>query len=322
MVGSACLGEVRSHPYQRELRWHLQVGRERAKNQLIARDEIGIVARSDLAQALDAITLEFQPDLVVYTHTWPHEAVPAEILARLKQRHGFKLFSVIFDYDEDNAPSMNFDRELISASDLVSIADSSWRATRIRNREGPYADFTNVDVVRFMPLVADPAIFKPSPVKTSDVTLAGSSEGYRLSVYTELLAAGFAVNRVGGLMPNDSYLSHHDYARALAESRIVVNTQTNGERVQLKGRTSQVLSCGSLLLEQWNRETERFLEPLGLKSIMWKSIDELTDMIRYWLDRLEERELFAASARERYIAAHNPRSWTETILEELALFRS
>lgn len=322
MVNSGLLGEVRSHPYQREVRWAIQKANQRAQAQPMACVEIEAIAQNELGLALDAVIGEFRPDLVVYALTWPHENVPSRILQALKDRHHFKLFSVIWDYDEANQALMSYDRSIIAVSDLVAIADSWGRADRIRRQEGPYSDFTNVQAVRFMPMVADPALFQPSSDKRHDVTVAGSSEGQRVEIYEKLLAAGIKVNRVGGLMPDDVYLSHAEYARALAQSRIVVNTQTRGERVQLKGRVSQVLASGALLMEQWSPESERFLGGLGLSALMWRSVDELASMIRDWLERPAECEAFASDARARFVGLHNPVSWTASVLEDIGLSRA
>jgi hypothetical protein len=319
MVNSGLLGEVRSHPYQREVRWAIHKANQRAQAQPMTPVEIETIAQNGLALALDAVIGEFRPDLVVYALTWPQESVPGRILQALKDTHQFKLFSVIWDYDEANQTLMNCDKSIIAVSDLVAVADSWARADRIRRREGLYADFTNVEAVRFMPMVADPAMFHPSPIKRFDVTVAGSSEGQRVEIYEKLVAVGIRVNRVGGLMPDDIYLPHAEYARALAESRIVVNTQTRGERIQLKGRVSQVLASGALLMEQWSPESERFLGNLGLSALMWRNVDELVSMIRGWLERPAECDAFATDARARFISAHNPQSWTASILEDIGL---
>jgi tetratricopeptide (TPR) repeat protein len=317
MVNSGGLGEVRSHPYQRELRWLRKKAEERASNQSLP--EIDAAICEDLTLVLDAVVREFNPALVVYALTWPMEAIPPRVLKALKEMYRFKLFSVIWDYDESNERLMNYDKDVIAVSDLVAVADSFWRADRIRRREGLYANFTNVEAVRFMPMVADPVVFQPSPNKRHDVTIAGSSEGYRIEVYERLVAAGIRVNRVGGLMPTDAYLSHSEYARALAESRIVVNTQSRQERVQLKGRVGQVLAAGSLLMEQWSPESERFLESLGLGDLMWRTVDELILRIRDWLKRPSDCDARAAQARKHYIGANTPQAWTALVLDTLEL---
>jgi hypothetical protein len=340
MLHSGLLGEVRTHPYQRDIRWLRQrtrrnrieaITRQRAWRLFLSTlrrpdstgsgdpEDIDQEVTAGLAASLGAVIDEFRPDLVVYAQTWHTESLPRAVLEPLKDRFGFKLFSVIWDYDDNNPLLIQSDGEVIAMSDLVAIADSSLRTDRIRRRDPPYAAFTNVEAVRFMPMAADPAIFRPSPHRRHDVTIAGSSEGQRIAVYYALSRAGLNVNRAGGLMPGDAYLSHPDYARALAESRIVVNTQTRGERVQLKGRVAQTLASGALLLEQFSVESARFLATLDLSQLLWHGTEDLIEKIHYWLAHEAEREALAALSRERYLQAHGPRRWTATVLSELGL---
>ena len=149
------------------------------------------------------------------------------------------------------------------------------------------------------------------------MTLPGSSEGQRNHISDALRNAGVEFHRGGGLVPGDSFLSTEDYAQLLAESKIVINTQTVPERVQLKGRVAQVLSCGSFLLEQRNSESERFLE--GYDVDMWSDVDELIAKINWWLAHPGEREYAASVNHLHYIREHNPLAYTQRILDELGL---
>lgn len=309
MVASGLLGEIRSYPYQRDIRWF----RYWVWQQTNGSSDTWRIAHESLRDNLRQVLDEFRPDMVFYSRSWPEEAIGADLLSELKHAYRFKLVSVLYDYDEDNAPFMEDDRRTIEVSDLVAGCDSVLRVERIRNRRGPYAGWQNVEAVRYLPPVPDPAIFKPSPVRRHDVTVSGSLEGYRREVYAALVQAGLNVHRSGGMMPGESFLSPADYAREIAESRIVVNSQTNPARVQLKGRVLQTLSCGSLLLEQNSLEAVRFLGPIG--GVLWLDLEDLIAKVRYWLDHEDEREALAREARERYLARHDGTKWTAAILQ-------
>ncbi|MBV8716321.1 MAG: glycosyltransferase family 1 protein [Chloroflexi bacterium] len=314
MVGSGLLGEVRTIPYQRDMRWilnELDNGANSSKLQHLP------AAGERLRLMLDAQMREFRPDLVVYSLTWVQEALPPEVLGNLKDAYGFKLFSQIWDYDESNPLLVDYDRRIIAVSDLVSIADSRARIERIRRREPPYANYTNVDVVRFLPTIPEPGLFKPAGRRRFGVTIAGSSEGRRVEVVRALAEAGVDFHRAGGLVAGDAFLSTEEYARTLAESKIVINTQTAPERVQLKGRVAQVLSCGSFLLEERNPESEQFLD--GYSVDLWSNPAELVDKIQWWLAHPAQRELAADLARARYVREHNPVTYTRTILDAVGL---
>lgn len=322
MITSGLLGEVRTYPFQRDIRWlereHGVYNHrlEQANLNGTAAPEKPIWTKENsFEQMLDAVICEFKPDLVVYALTWPNQAIPVDILRCLRARYNFKLFSIIWDYDENNSSLMDYDKNIIEASDLVSVADSYWRLERIKNRKGVYKDFVNVDVAHFMPTIPDPSIFYPRKEKLYDVSIAGSSEGQRIDIYNALTARNIPVRRIGGLMSDDNYLSDEDYAKEISESRIVINTQTQPERIQLKGRVCQVLSCGSFLLEQKNRESDRFLTGMGVET--WETIDDLIGAIGYWLNNEHERERKARESHFKYIECYNPKSWTKNIIDAL-----
>ena len=306
MVESGLLGETLVHPYQRELRF--------------ARAQLGFASHDAPAEQVDPLleTLlhqkisEFRPELVVYALTWPQDCLAPALLARLKQQHGFRLASVIWDHDESNPLLQAYDRDVIAVSDCTIVADSRRRADAIRRREGAYAGFVNTERVIFAPMVPPATLFHPRAERLHDVTVSGSSEGHRAEVFERLTAAGFAVHRSGGMMPGDTLLPVADYAAALATSRIVVNTQTVASRVQLKGRVAQCLASGTLLLEQDNPESRAYLD--GIDVEFWRDVDELIALVRHHLDHPREREARARRAHEQWRARYDTRGFVQRIL--------
>ncbi|MBK9393182.1 MAG: glycosyltransferase family 1 protein [Uliginosibacterium sp.] len=110
------------------------------------------------------------------------------------------------------------------------------------------------------------------------------------------------VHLSGGIFSHDKTLDLKDYAEEIAESKILANTQTVSGRIQVKGRVSQTLSCGTFLLEQENPETREYLK--GIPIEFWKDIDELESKITYFLKNEALREEVASNAhklwKERY----------------------
>jgi len=335
MKESGLLGETSVYVFQRDVRWLrvLLANQEPAPPVDARNPEPGTAAGthgdlpvsesgtgggddpylSSLSQLMRHKIMEFRPDLVVNALTWPQECVPPSILQGLRDEFGFALCSVIWDHDESNPLLQDMDREVIAASDLTLVADSYSRWERIAARSGPYADFTNTARTIFLPMVPPPSLFHPQDGIEHEVTISGSSEGYRNEVYQALLERGFAVHRSGGMMPGDAFLEPQDYARALAVSRIVVNTQTMGSRVQLKGRVAQALACGTLLLEQDNAESRRYLQ--GIPVPTWSSIDELAGQIRHYLDDEAARRAQASAARAAWMQRYSIQGFTSTLLE-------
>lgn len=309
MKNSGLLGEIRRYPFQRDVRYF----RNEAKDKPDREEWFLERLRRTLAEMIE----DFRPDLVVNGITWPHESIPPFLLGELAQQHGFKTFSVIWDHDESNVHLQSFDRELLIHSDMVGIADSALRTERIRGRVPPYEDYCNVERVHFLPFVADPSLFKPGDRRLYDVALVGSFEGVREEIYQALVEARMPVSRIGGMMPGDPFLPHAEYAAAIGASHIVINTQTHGYRTQLKGRVGQALAAGALLLDQDNEESRRFLGDIGAQT--WSNIDELVEMIEYWLGNPDEADAHAARCREAYLCKYNPQTYTTSVLSGCGL---
>ena len=309
MAESGLLGETLVHPYQRELRF------ARAQLGFSSDDAPPEQVNPLLETLLHQKITEFRPELVVYALTWPQDCLAPEMLTRLKQRHGFRLVSVIWDHDESNPLLQHYDRDVIASSDCTIVADSRRRVDAIRARSGAYADFVNTERVIFAPMVPPVALFHPRAERMHDVTISGSSEGHRAAVFEQLKAAGFAVHRSGGMMPDDTLLPVADYAAELATSRIVVNTQTATHRVQLKGRVAQCLASGTLLLEQDNPESRAYLD--GIDVVFWRDVDELIALVRHHLDHPHEREALARRAHEQWRARYDACAFVQRILHTI-----
>ncbi|WP_172202912.1 glycosyltransferase [Niveibacterium sp. COAC-50] len=308
MTESRLLGETSIHNYQREWRWlesmHAEAGlshSERRKS--MERAQIRLVSQK---------IVETNPDLVIYIATWPSEAIRSTVLRELRGLHKFKLCSVIWDSDESSIDSQTHDRCTISVSDLTLVLDSKSRVDRIRANTGIYSDFTNVERVTFLPTVPNPNIFHPTSNRVHDVNVSGSIEGFRGIVLTELQNAGIRTFRSGGVFNPDKCLPFADYARDLAQSKIVVNTQTVSSRIQVKGRVAQTLASGAFLLEQDNPESRYYLE--GIDVEYWKSIEELVEKIRFYLANDTTRETKAARAHEQWRSRYSIDNFVETIL--------
>jgi len=309
MAESGLLGETLVHPYQRDLRF--------ARAQLGFGHDEGPAEQVNplLETLLDQKMVEFKPELVVYALTWPQDCLAPALLSQLRDRHGFRLATVIWDHDESNPLLQDYDRAVIALSDCTIVADSRRRADAIRNRHGAYAAFVNTERVLFAPMVPPASLFHPRAERLHDVTISGSSEGHRAEVFERLRTAGFAVHRSGGMMPGDTLLPVADYAAELATSRIVVNTQTVSGRVQLKGRVAQCLASGTFLLEQDNPESRAYLD--GIDVVFWRDIDELIGLVRHHLAHPHEREAIAQRTHAQWNARHDARGFVRRILDTI-----
>jgi hypothetical protein len=250
--------------------------------------------------------------------TFLHESIYPTVFRALKAEFpGVRLFTQLWDQDENNPLMVWFERELIEVSDLVSVPDSISRAERMRRGDVPYAGLTNSEAVAWLPTRPNPAVFKPRDLpKSIDVSVLGSSSPFRQSVIADLSARyGERFVHAGGYMKKDKFVSYADYADVIHRSRIIVNAQTSADGQQIKGRTREVLACGGFLLDQRNAETTRFFEDSG--AVLWQDIDDLHAKLDHYLAHDDERRRVATATHQWYVQRYPTESYFEEILTAL-----
>ena len=267
-------------------------------------------AREFLAEVTRA-----EPELLVYSATWPNASIHPALFAQAKRQFpGLKLFCQLWDYDEDSHTFLWYEREIIACADLVSVPDSYYRAQRIRERRPPYSDFINTDVVHWLPTLPDPAVFRPRDDVEPEVAVSvlGSSEGSRAALIAGLARRyGQGFRHVGGYQPGDATVSFEDYAAAIHRTRIVVNSQTVAHRVQVKGRVREVLACRGFLIDQANAETLRYFRGSGVP--LFTDFDDLVARIDHHLACDQRRRAACARSHDWYRRKHGLDDYVRTL---------
>lgn len=269
-----------------------------------------------LQPILEQVIKSAAPDLIVYSLTWPTEAIHPAIIRRLKVVFPkVKWFVQQWDYEEGAAFFHSVERETISVADCYAVSDSHERLRRIRARMAPYQDYRDVEHCHWLPTVFDPTLYRPLNLpKTVEVLVLGSSEGYRQDVIAALSGRyGERFRHLGGYMPTDKFLAAEDYVEAINRAKIVVNTQTAPQRVQVKGRVREVLSCGGFLLEQDNPESRAFLDGSGVR--LFGGVDQLFELIDTYLRDQSDREQIAHASHLWYKARYTPDILMQSILD-------
>ena len=257
------------------------------------------------------------PDLIIYSPTFLRETINPLLFQSLKQQFpNIRLFTQLWDYDENNPLMLMFERDVIKASDLVAISDNISRCERIRNREGIFADFENTDAVVWLPSRVNPRAFRPlNEPKTIEVCLFGNAEGFRADVIADLTVHYRERFTHAGGHSDRHFLTYDDYAVLISRAKVVVNSQTIDSRIQIKARTREVLACRGFLIDQHNSETERFFEGSGV--VLWKDFDDLHAKIDYYLAHDQEREAIAAAAHQWYLERFSAATYFDEILDHL-----
>jgi spore maturation protein CgeB len=70
-------------------------------------------------------------------------------------------------------------------------------------------------------------------------------------------------------------------------------------------RVFQTAACGAFILHEYKEDASALFEP-GKEIVMYKKLEELPDLIKYYLKNEDERKKIAANARKRFLSEHTP----------------
>ncbi len=165
----------------------------------------------------------------------------------------------------------------------------------------------------------------------------GSKEGVELSqhlmyvqkwmereaLFSTLSCAGLDCHVYGGnkataqrpkgsqaMLPGDSHLHVHDFIDkhsdlpALYSSTTVNLCCTQFPRAAHE-RVFQAAGCGAFLLHEWKEDVPALFEP-GREIVLYRRVDELPELIRFYVRHESERRRIAERARARFLKDHTP----------------
>jgi len=245
--------------------------------------------------------IEFRPDLIVYSTSWPHEAIDSEILDRI-MRQGIPVFTHVWDTHLQREPH---ELDWFLHCTYFGVADSVTNYRRYR----ALAETERSPWLRDVIFCAGNNVFtdviRPeSRLQEYDVTLLGSCEGQRVELVqqlgTTLARHGIIFQRCGGLinrsaqpMPHRSaqWMPIEQYIEVINRSKICISSQTLPTRRQIKGKVFHYLAGGAFCLTDSNPEL-RSLIPDGCV-VYYESAADCIEKIRYYLVHDEERRRIA-----------------------------
>jgi hypothetical protein len=128
------------------------------------------------------------------------------------------------------------------------------------------------------------------------VSYAGSAKGKRHSNLKYLDAHGIKTHIGGG--EGHASLSRFEYLKIIAHP---ISISFANSRIEpcVNARTFEVLSQGGMLMEEWSRETAKFLIPYK-HYIPWRSKRELLRMVEYFSSHPEKRKAIADAGYRKY----------------------
>jgi spore maturation protein CgeB len=250
---------------------------------------------------------QFKPDMIIYSHSWYD--VPNSSWEKIKKLN-IPVFSILWDTLVQPAMS---ELNIIKYSDYIAVCNSVSNYFRYRLFFDLFRDERSQVLFGSGHHIV-PEIFCYQPAeKLYDVTLLGSGEGQRLEIIKHLQQKSQNSNirfyKLGGLVNSnlgshekgltDGWMPLDEYVNVINQSKILICSQTRPERVQVKGKIFEFLSCKGFCLIDRNFEYESLI-PEGCVAY-FDSPDDLWNKIQYYNSHDAEREKIAEAGHRWYV---------------------
>lgn len=208
---------------------------------------------------------KFRPDIVINSMCWWQECLDWQTLATMREA-GSKIISIFWDTWINALPH---ETEFLLNSDAVLIMDSLSNYFKYRLLVEHHGSSTKII---FSPIAVFTDLIRPTDIeKDIDVLMLGSREGQRADLITyldeNLINHGINFQHLGGLL-NDSdsdknskngWIDWKTYAEVINRSKICLSSQTQSDRLQIKGKIFDFFASQTFCLTDNNPELKRFL---------------------------------------------------------------
>lgn len=177
------------------------------------------------------------------------------------------------------------------------------------------------DVSQWLPHAAEPQAYpKIEILKKWDVCFVGHiQETPNFNGFSRV----DALDRLFKEFPNFYYGSRHpafpeknlfeDAAKKFSQSKVVFNISIKDD---VNMRVFEALSTGSFLLTNWIPTLEDLFED-GKHLVTYKTLDEMVEKTKYYLEHDEEREKIALAGHEEFMKKHTYKHRVENILKKI-----
>lgn len=267
------------------------------------------VLRLEGREAMDRKALQevedFNPDLVVYSTTWPHESLSPDVLGEIRKR-GTPVYTHVWDTHIEPAPH---ELKWFDNCSFFGVADSITNFLHYRRLSesqpnirgcifaGGHNVFTNI-------------FSKQGLDKVYDVTVLGSNEGLRAELIHHLCGKlapyGISVSKFGGLVDStkkgpsnrltDKWVPWEKYVQIINQSKILLSSQTDAARCQIKGKIFQFLASGAFCLSDSNSEINRMIPKNCL--VYYDDFEDCWEKIVYYMGHEDERTAIAEAGHD------------------------
>lgn len=261
------------------------------------------------------------------------------LLKTIEEQRPDIIFSVMFTY-EIWLETWEIIRDAGIATTINWTTDDSWKYKKSSRLLAPvFHSFTTTypDVLKYYYrdgitnvlltqwAASSVALQKPRPAKECEYTVSfvGTAHGRRHLWIDELKKRGIDVACFGHGWPTGA-VAAADIPKIIRNSVISLNFTDAGSCLdglhfgrirQIKARTFEVPGAGGFLLTEWAKYLDKYYN-IGKEIISFRNIDELDNLILYYLSHHHERDLIANAGYQRTKKEHV----YENRLKELIIF--
>jgi hypothetical protein len=257
--------------------------------------ELDSAEKSDSA-LMDVVTSNKISHVIMIYHIgigWSRDFISEETLNKLKLR-GIKIIAI---WGDIQIPAQRKTiMRLSNQVDLNVMTASHAAFSRFHNKVHRYYSW--------VPLERDIPNRKKCECSAL-VSFAGSSKNNRINFLNALKESGIPVHVGGG--EGKGTLSRKEYLTLIAHP---ISISFSGSRLEplVNARTFEIISQGSLLMEQWGRETPKFLIPY-IDYVPWFNKKDLVNKVQFYIDNPAEAKKIALNGKNKFESLTDDRLW-------------
>lgn len=260
-------------------------------------DEYGLVSTEKSDSALiNLVDSNRISHIVMIYHIgigWNRDFISDKTLDSIKRR-GIKITAI---WGDIQIPAQRKTvRKLSKRVDLNVMTASHAAFSRFDNKINRYYSW--------VPLERDAKQRKKCECSAS-VSFAGAAKNNRVKFLNAIKESGIDVHIGGG--EGKGTLTRDDYLTLIAHP---ISISFSGSRLEplVNARTFEVISQGSLLMEQWGRETPKFLIPY-VDYVPWFNKSDLVEKVRFYSDNPVEAKKIALNGKKKFESLTDDRLW-------------
>ena len=237
--------------------------------------------------------------------------VQPETLSRISESIGAKIIAVFPDTYTPN--DSNRILKYYDFIDLILLQDSYAHVLQnLANKKKCFPIWTPQNPDYF---------FKGNDKKEIDVSFIGSVFRYPERKLAVTLCSRVIKNFIHRGGQDEDNLDIRDYSLLIRKSKISLNFSKpvfDEQGSQCKGRVFEIILSGSLLMEQKNIETQRWLTP-DKDYVEWQNEKQLVEKIKYYLQNTRERQRISNSGYKKANEKYSAKIYWQTVFNYIGL---